>query len=155
MKLWEEGIAGTVEFNALAGNLENITEESLIAQAKVVREEGIELFDAVDNKEGPEQILKEAIDVLVTIHGFVSMLQIKGYDVCGAWKDVNENNLSKFPKDYVTAHYSQLAYLDDSVQVEVIKREEGCYVLKDDNGKIRKPIGYQKPNLKKYLPKED
>lgn len=155
MELWEEGISGTVEFNVLAGNLENISEENLLAQAKVVREEGIELFNAVANKEGPEQVLKEAIDVLVTIHGFVSMLQTKGYDVCGAWKEVNDNNLTKFPSDYVTAHYSQLAYLDDNVQVEVVKRSEDCFVLKDDNNKVRKPIGYQKPNLKKYLPKED
>lgn len=154
MKLWEEGIAGTVEFNVLAGNLENISEENLLAQAKVVREEGIELFNAVANNEGSEQVLKEAVDVLVTIHGFVSMLQMKGYDVCGAWKEVNDNNLTKFPSDYVTAHYSQLAYLDDNVQVEVIKLPEDCFMLKDDAGKVRKPLGYQKPNLKKYLPKE-
>lgn len=122
----EDCVAGVAEFNVLAGNLEDITQEKLLSQARVVREEGNELYDAVFYEEGQEQILKEAVDVLVTIHGFVGMLQNLGYDVYRAWKEVNDNNMSKFPSDHTSARYSAFEY--ESAQTPHSDSQlHGCY----------------------------
>lgn len=150
----EDCVAGVAEFNVLAGNLEDITHETLLSQVRVVREEGNELYDAVFYEEGQEQVLKEAVDVLVTIHGFVGMLQNLGYDVYGAWKEVNDNNTSKFPSDYTSAKYSAFEYESAGTSVIIIPVSGGRYAIKDFAGKIRKPFGYEKPDLKKYLPQQ-
>ena len=151
----EKCVAGVAEFNVIAGNYQNIGYDTLLAQAKVVREEGIELYNAVHDVEGKEQILKEAVDVLVTAFGFVGILQNLGYDVYGAWKEVNKNNLDKFPKSQTDAFYTKTGYEASGVTTEVVQYNHNTWVIKDTHGKVRKPIGYQKVCLKKYLPQEE
>lgn len=142
-----------VIFNEIAGNLDNITHESLIAQAKVVAEEGNELLEAV--AEGnPNEILKEAIDVLVTIHGFVKMLEEQGYDIVGAWSEVNTNNLSKFPTDEKVACDTVDKFSDEGIFCTVEENKDyNVFVIKDENSKVRKPFGYKKCSVASYTPK--
>lgn len=149
----EHCIDQVVVFNDIAGNLDNITQESLVAQANVVEEEGKELLEAV--LEGnPNEILKECVDVLVTIHGFVKMLEEQGYDVIGAWNAVNINNLSKFPIDEKIACDSVDALADQGVFCKIEANDHyQVFVIKDEQGKVRKPINYKKCSVAAYTPK--
>lgn len=154
-ELLKECIEDVVLFNTYAGNYDNITDEFLLSQARVVREEGCELLDAVANNEGKEQVLKECVDVLVTITGFATMLQRAGYDVLGAWKAVNANNLDKFPTSYTDACYTLTGYESTEVSVagfQMIEVDSSRWAIKDGNGKIRKPIGYEKVSVKQFIP---
>jgi len=89
------GFNGVKEFNNVIGNLNNVDEKKLIAQARCVLEEAKELHYAVTNNEGSEQLLKETVDVIVTIFGVVQQLQTLGYNVWDALDKVNKNNLTK------------------------------------------------------------
>lgn len=147
-------IEDVVLFNTYAGNYDNITDEQLLSQARVVREEGDELFDAVANNEGKEQILKECTDVLVTAVGFATMLQKAGYDVLGAWNKVNLNNLTKYPTSYIDACYTLTGYQATEVgEFSLVQVDSSRWAIKDERGKVRKPIGYEKVSLKQFVPK--
>lgn len=140
-------------FNDIAGNLDNVTHESLLAQAKVVKEEGDELLEAVQHADVNE-ILKECVDVLVTIHGFVQMLEKQGYDVLGAWKEVNTNNLSKFTSSLVAAENSVSNFGMQGIQTKYEYNEQyDVYVIKNEHGKVLKPLGYKKCSVASYTPK--
>jgi len=149
----KECIDGVTLFNEIAGNFSNITNDKLIAQSKVVREEGIELLEAVES--GVEnEILKECVDVLVTIHGFVKMLEEQGYDVMGAWSEVNSNNLSKFPSTDEAVEASLEYYYEQEIAVSATTVPDyNCFVIKNDAGKVVKPLGYKKCNVASYTPK--
>jgi NTP pyrophosphatase (non-canonical NTP hydrolase) len=154
-ELLKDCIEGVVLFNTYAGNYDNITDEYLLSQARVVREESCELLDAVANNEGKEQVLKECVDVLVTITGFATMLQRAGYDVLGAWKATNDNNLTKYPTSYTDACYTLTGYEATEVSVagfQMIQVDSCRWAIKDGNGKIRKPIGYEKVSVKQFIP---
>lgn len=149
----EECVDGVITFNNIGGNLENIDYPKLRAQAAVVYEEGKEYYDAVFLKQGPEQTLKEIIDVLVTAHGAAAQLEALGYDVCGAWQVVNDNNLTKFC-DKVTAEYSKHYYDEAGTPVSIqCHCPSNSWIIRDKNGKIRKPINYKPVDLKEFLPK--
>lgn len=149
----QQCIDQVVLFNEIAGNLDNVTNDKLLAQAKVVREEGIELLEAV--KDGnPNEILKEAVDVLVTIHGFIKMLEEQGYDVLGAFNEVNINNLSKFPLTEKEAVDSAEMLSEQGIPCNIEENKHfQVFVLKDQFGKIRKPINYKKCSVAPYTPK--
>ena len=140
-------------FNEIAGNLSNVTYENLIAQAKVVFEEGNELFGAVIDKD-PNEILKECVDCLVVVHGFAKMLEEQGYNVLGAWSEVNKNNLSKFPTDEEDIVSSLEWYGNEGFDVICEYNDTfNAHVLKDSDGKVRKPLSYKKCSVASYTPK--
>ena len=142
---------GVYKFNDVAGNLDNVSEEGLRAQARCVLEEAKELFAAVDENEGPEQLLKESIDVTVTIFGFIQQLYSQGYDVFGAMTKVNENNITKVSMDDVVAAYTVMAYEELNIHVEKHRNPIG-YCVKDENGKIRKPVNYKAVDVAEFVP---
>lgn len=140
-------------FNEIAGNFSQVTHESLISQSRVVREEGLELFEAVEEGNANE-ILKEAVDVLVTIHGFVKMLEEQGYDVIGAFNAVNKNNLSKFSTETHIVRQSLDYYDDQGIKITAEENNDyEVYVLKNEFGKVVKPVNYKKVNVAAYTPK--
>lgn len=145
-------VEGVVTFNTISGNLLDVNSSSLLAQSKVVLEEATELLQAVEEKEGQEQILKETVDCLVTIFGMVAMLNRLGYDVAGAWRAVNENNMTKFPTDRIEAIYAADAIANEMGKVCSVFERDGRYIIKDGNNKIRKPLGYQKVSVLQYTP---
>ena len=145
-------VEGVVTFNTVSGNLLDVNSSSLLAQSKVVLEEATELLEAVEGNEGQEQILKEAVDCLVTIFGMVAMLNRLGYDVSGAWQAVNGNNMTKFPTDRVEAIYAADAIANETGKVCSVFERDGRYIIKDGNGKVRKSLRYQKVSVLQYTP---
>lgn len=142
---------GVYKFNAVAGNLDNVTDEMLRAQARCVLEEAKELFTAVDENEGPEQLLKESIDVTVTIFGFLQQLYSRGYDVFGGMTKVNGNNLTKVSMDDAVTAYTLMAYEESGIKVEKHRNPIG-YCVKDEHGKIRKPVNYKSVSVAEFTP---
>lgn len=81
--------------------------------------------EAVKDDDLREEILDADVDVaVVSIGGAISV----GADVQGACHEVADNNLTKFP-------------IINGVRT----------VLKDENGKVKKPEGYQPVSLRKFL----
>lgn len=81
--------------------------------------------EAVKDDDLREEILDADVDVaVVSIGGAISI----GADVQGACHEVADNNLTKFP-------------IINGVRT----------VLKDENGKVKKPEGYQPVSLRKFL----
>lgn len=141
-------------FNDIAGNLKDVTYDKLKAQARVLKEECQELVDGLNNDD-KEEILDGAVDVVYVAFGVLQMLDKLGYNVVRAMLKTSENNLTKFPRASNTAVESIDDHADNGVTVTATYNPyHECYVLKDTNGKIRKPIGYVKNDLKDCLPKE-
>lgn len=148
-------IADVHVFNEIAGNYNNVDKDSLFQQAKLVMEEAKELYDAINLCEGNEQILKETCDLLVVAFGMAGKLQHLGYDVAGAWDCVNVNNLTKFPSTEQEVVDSVVEYGKDNIRIFPEYTEDyDCYILKDENGKVRKKAGYKKCSVAKFAPKD-
>lgn len=140
-------------FNEIAGNLNNVTHDNLVAQAKVVLEEAKELYEAVLSGDCNE-ILKEAADCLVVNTGFALLLKEQGYDIKGAWNAVNINNLSKFPVDEKIACDSVDILADQGVFCKIEANDHyQVFVIKNEAGKVMKPINYKKCSVAPYTPK--
>lgn len=145
------------DFNEIGGNLKNVTEEDLMSQARVNKEEALELWDALSLKEGEAQILKEAVDNFVTVTGFLKMLEKKGYDVENALVHVGENNLEKFISfdDPCLVQETIDFYAEHGIKVTAENNTEYEFtIIKDEHGKIRKPVGYVKADVSKFIPKQ-
>ena len=83
------------KFNAVAGQLENVTVSSLALQMDLIQEEYLELVQAFDDKDDAEY-LDATADLFVTVAGLMQKLDAAGFKVAEAITRVNENNLSKF-----------------------------------------------------------
>lgn len=125
-------------FNKIAGNLDNVSVDKLKAQMKVFIEEAKETEDAFENKDAVE-LLDGICDSFVTLAGLMQMAEKAGFKVDEALKRVNENNLSKFPT-YVTLKAKQ--EYDANGWHQFFDTDYHCWILKDSNGKIRKPVGF-------------
>jgi predicted HAD superfamily Cof-like phosphohydrolase len=104
--------------------LGQFNEEQYRLYLKLVGEEVTELLEAIKHNDRLEQ-LDALIDILVVTIGAIHS---SGADAEGAWREVISSNLDK------------------------IDRETGK-VRKREDGKVLKPIGWEPPNLKPYLPK--
>lgn len=141
-------------FNALANNLTNVTPAKMIAQANVLQEEVQELKDGLNN-EDLEEILDGTVDVIYVAFGMLQMLRSLGYDTERAMEKTARNNLTKFPTSINTVVESVDDYSENGTEITwEYNKVYDKYVLKDTKGKIRKPLGYVKNNLKDCLPKE-
>ena len=141
-------------FNEIAGNYNNVDKDSLFGQSKLIVEEAKELYDAINLAEGDAQILKETCDLLVVAFGMVGKLQHLGYDVSFAWQVVNANNLTKFPDSEEEVMESISDYKKQGVYITPeYNNQYECYVLKDENGKVRKKSSYKKCSVEAFTPK--
>lgn len=145
---------GTLMFNSIAGQLNNITQASLDHQAKLCLDEAIELTESKTDK---VNALKEAIDVLVTAFGYLQKLEeAYGCDTGLAMNIVNNNNLSKFAENSEDLIPSVRTYLDKGVNVSVQYDEDsGLFCLLDESGKVRKPDWYEDADLSECFPTEN
>jgi hypothetical protein len=135
------------KFNDIADNLTNVSVAKLNAQMKVVVEEIKELQDAFDNKDAVE-LLDGACDGFVTLMGLIQQMEKVGFKVDEALQRVCDNNLTKFipdsgeqsamvlPKEWVIKHNTQ----------------HHVYVIKDQNRKIRKPVGFKSVQISDLVP---
>lgn len=128
------------KFNDIAENLNNVTLTKLEAQMKVFIEESKETADAFTNKDSVE-LLDGICDSFVTLVGLMQMADKMGFKVDEALKRVNENNLEKYidEGDMDDDAYDQYIEMGRSVNYN---SQYQCYVLKDSNLKIRKPIDF-------------
>lgn len=144
-----------VLFNALAGNLSDVSPEKLLAQARCVAEEGNELLQALEQNEGQAQILKETIDVFVTAFGMLILLQLQGYNVQEAFEAVNKNNLSKVTLDAATAAYTAAFYNNSKPYIKhEVHVVDNNYHVKNEAGKVVKPINYVPVDVSQFVPQK-
>jgi hypothetical protein len=140
----------TYDFNLYAGNLKDVTLDSLKDQLKVLQEEVRETGEALDENNAVE-VLDGCIDVLVVVMGMLHKLDRKGINTSLAMKLVGENNLTKVLQDYTIAEQTVseskvplYIYPSPLKDVFVVKRQ-------GDN-KIMKPKGFKSVDLSGCIP---
>ena len=140
-------------FNEIAGNNLDTSLASFEAQQKCLVEEVNEISTGLKNKD-VEEVLDGVVDTLYVAIGMLHKLKEMGVDVEEAMLRIAENNLSKFPEcsDYVIDSTVDL-YDEKGVKVSYsFARSPVDYykvvVFKDENGKIRKPYGFESVTLK-------
>ena len=106
------------------------TEQWNLAQfnlyVNLIDEEVKELKEAINNCDNVE-LLDALTDILVVTIGAIHSM---GADAEGAWKEVMRTNFAKIDK-------------------------ETGKVRKREDGKVLKPLGWEPPNLKTYVSKEE
>ena len=141
-------------FNDTAGNLssEKLNKASLRHQLELIQEELTETFEALEsgNHVG---LLDGVVDVLVTAFGFAQKLDAMGFDVGEAMMLISQNNLSKFPMTKEEAEETVAMHAEDGVECTYHYNEKHrLYVVKDVNGKVRKPYNYESVNINHCVP---
>jgi len=173
----QEAYKNVFLFNSIAGNMDNVTPESIDNQMSFIFEELTEGIDAVErgltprcewttfddenlDEYDPEvELLDSACDLFVTVAGLMQKLEVCGFDVAGALKKVNENNLQKFPNIDTAGYFVEGVLSKEYLVFEQSLQPEGTYpslnkqysvvVFKDkETGKIRKPTNFVPVNLK-------
>jgi hypothetical protein len=143
----------TFIFNDLAGNTSKLSLNDVKNQLLLIQEEVAEIAHAVDTN-NPIELLDGVVDTYYVLNGLTSKLIALGFDVSTALKQTAENNLSKFPSDEYIAIESQSAYdLHDNIKVDINYNDSHQrWVIKDQNGKVRKPVGFVGNDLSNCLP---
>ena len=133
------------EFNDIAGNLTNVTDDSVDNQIGFIFEELSETITGFEEGNRVE-VLDGACDLFVTVAGLLQKLEAQGYNVAEALTRVNENNLSKFPA--VGELFGQPIGC-----TATLNEKYNRMVIKDGVGKVRKPSTYSGPYLTDLIPK--
>jgi len=142
----QEAYDSVKQFNTIAGNLNNVTVESVDNQNGYIFEEVTELISGVENSD-PVETLDGAVDSFVTVVGQLQKLEAAGFNVQEALARVCANNLSKFPLATESAQYDEAFTLNLNI-------EYGRYVIKDENNKIRKPSNFVPVDLSDLVNKD-
>jgi NCAIR mutase (PurE)-related protein len=144
----EDHYCGVYAFNKIAGNLANADAKSVEAQIKVVVEEVKELEKAFAEKDSVE-LLDGVCDAFVTVAGLMQQMSAAGFNVDKALQRVCENNLTKYPTEVTK---QELEAYQWNLWTVTYNKEYDCYVLKDANGKIRKPAGFVSVGISDLVP---
>lgn len=139
-------LEGVRAFNVIAGNLDSVTVDNLKAQLKLCKEE---LQEAIDDLEAGNMVgtLDGAVDMFVTGAGFMLQLERLGFNVNEALVRVNANNLTKYP--------TVRSFADDLVPegaTPIFNSKHGRWVLKDANGKVKKPTNFVPVDITDLVP---
>lgn len=134
-----------------------VTDAHYAQQFKIMMSEVKELFDAM--RDGNKlEMLDGAIDSLVTLLGFIQLMEKQGYNVDRAMRKVGENNLTKFIPTIEEAIQEgakwNLFHDEDEMCSLVQDVDQKWWALVDKQGKIRKPSTYKSVDLSDCLPKE-
>lgn len=139
-------------FNKIAKNLDNTDHAQLGKQFKVLAEEVKELAEGLDTL-SEEEILDGAVDVAVVITGFLQLLHRRNYNVVKALEKTAKNNLSKFPKSSLIVKETIEAYAIKGISCTAEYNDiYDAYVIKNEAGKIMKPLGFVPNDLSDCLP---
>ena len=142
------------DFGVIAGKDGVPSEDDLRNQVRLITEEAKELKDTLEMGEPLINTLQELTDVLVVSLGLLEMFRELKYDVDGALLAVADCNLSKFTQSGKVFLDSRGDYLSKGINVNSqYNAEYDVWVLKDENDKVRKPIGFKKVNLEEFKPK--
>lgn len=132
-------------FNDVAGQFDNVNDNSIARQLSYITEELGETLVAFEDNNKIE-LLDGACDLYVTVMGLLQKLRKQGYNVVGALQSVNDNNMSKYSTEPSES-------LPDGF-TETYNAEYRMYVIKDSRGKISKPEGFQAVDLSDFVPQE-
>lgn len=137
-------------FNNLAGG--KTSKDSFIAQVKCLVEEVNETVQGVEDND-VVAILDGAIDTIYVAMGILHKLEQLGVNIHKASNQVCENNLTKFPTSEYEATETVKFYNNTNVNVHyVFNHDYSKYVIKDENGKVRKPFNFIPTDLSSYVP---
>lgn len=137
--------ASVREFNDIAGNLTNVTDEGVDNQITLIWEEFEETLTAQESGD-KVGVLDGAIDLFVVVSGLLQKLEAQGYEVAAGLLRVTENNMTKFPPLGSVFSY------DPAFKLRYNEKYKRTAIL-DSNGKIRKPDGYVSVHLDDLVPK--
>ncbi len=152
-KYWmDDSYRDNAMFNEIAGNHVKLSLKDLFNQEKLIAEEAKELKEALDEN-NPVEVLDAIIDLYVVLDGFATKLEAVGFDISTGLKQTIENNMSKFPDskevaDKTVEYYSQQGITTFTEYNEKYDR----WIIKDTNGKIRKPYGFVSNDLSNCVP---
>ena len=139
-------------FNDLAENKNTL--EGFKAQMKCLIEEVKETEKAIQDN-NISDVLDGAVDVIYVAMGLMQKLEELGVDIKGAMQQVAEDNLKKFPSRLSDVTETVRKYNKENVNVHFTLNEKyKLFVVKDSNGKLRKPYNFKSTDLTKYVPKE-
>ncbi len=126
------------KFNNVAGNLDNVTPESVSNQLSFIFEELTETIDALEAGDD-EGLLDGCADLFVTVAGLMQKLDYAGFAVGEAIARVNENNLSKFNN---TGNFQP-----PNTNAVYNKQYDLFSFIDKDTGKIMKPTDFLSVDL--------
>ncbi len=144
--------SGVKLFNCTAGNTEEVNKEKLEAQQKLISEEAHKEALEAFAEDDAVKLLDSCIDGLYVLLGQLQKLELAGFDVQGAMKQVQEDNLSKFTEDEDVAIKSCFKYQNSGVEACYTKRLGKFVVLNSKTGKVLKPITFKSTDLSQYSP---
>lgn len=144
------------QFNQVAGKLDNVKIQDIYNQLLLIKEELDEAFHAYQTEDA-EGILDAHCDLSVVVAGLGFILKELGFKVEDALLETSKNNLTKFiageDSEKVSATIAMLA--EQGVEARMFyNKENDLIVIKDNNNKIRKPVGFVSNSLIKFVPKE-
>lgn len=140
-------------FNSIAGN-SDVSAKAFLNQQKLINEEVEEIAEGIRTGD-VVAILDGAIDSLYVVMGTLHKLELMGCDIQGAIKQVCVDNSTKFPSDEETAVKTVMHYNKQNVNAKwEYNKEYQRYVIKDENGKVKKPYNFIPTDLSGYVPKE-
>jgi len=138
----------------IAGQTQSVDIESKLQQFDIIQEEVKELLTAIGNHDLTEQ-LDACVDTLVTVFGFMLKLQQQGADLDKAMIKTGANNLTKFPIDRDVAEATIQKYKNKGINVGIsFNPMYNRWVIKDTNGKYKKPVGFVDNDLTDCFIKE-
>lgn len=152
-KQFTESLQASFDFNELAGKDQDYTYGAIASQVALIKEEAKELQEALDNND-PVELLDAVCDLYVVLNGLTQKLLNAGFDVAEAMQAVDDNNFSKFPATTTEVQQSKKWYKETKGVDVIIERNQkyGVYVLKDSNGKVRKPSSFKDVELTDFVP---
>ena len=137
------------EFNDISKQFDKEKVTGVDLQLDLIWEEFQETLTAMDEglsesrnkdlKECEIELLDGAVDVFVVVSGLLQKLQNAGFDVETALLRVTENNMSKFPTKISVQDPNW--YESQGWQTEW-NEQYGRFVIRDGNGKTRKPVDF-------------
>lgn len=147
-------------FNAAAGNLrESRSPEDFIIRCRrqldLIQEELQETYSATEGEPNYTELLDGCCDLAVVVAGLQQILEANGFDVKGAMKSTNENNLSKFcrtpPEVYDTFDFYEKSGINCTAVHDDIS---GFIVIKNkQTGKVLKRVGFTPNDVSSFVSK--
>lgn len=135
-----------LKFNEISGTLDKPDYATVDLYNSLGFEELSESITALEDNNIVE-VLDGALDEFYIICGKLQILEKMGYNVEEGLRRVCENNLAKFPTFVPSvAHNAEYTY--------TLNKKHGVIVIKDSNGKVRKPFGFEPVSLSDCVPGE-
>jgi hypothetical protein len=145
-------------FNQAAGNLRECKDTSefvqkVFRQLDLIKEELNETYAGAHGVPDFTELLDGCCDLLVVVTGLQQILEANGFDVQGAMKATNENNLSKFcrtpPDVYDTFDY----YEKRGIQCTAVHDDISGYIVvkNKETGKVLKKVGFKSNDVSPFV----